>query len=174
MSDSNEFYGKYRGIVIAPPDPETNGKLTALVTLGGTPLTMVAEACVPYAGIQGGFYAIPTVGAGVWIEFEEGDIDRPIWSGCWWPTGKVLTSFGIGVPFPTQPVVLQSILGSRIILGNEPTALVTLETKAGALGPRIVMSAEGIKISYGPTSTIELGPAGVSINGKALVILPGS
>jgi len=32
-----------------------------------------------------GLFALPSVGAGVWIEFEHGDPDYPIWSGCWNP-----------------------------------------------------------------------------------------
>ena len=36
-----------------------------------------------------GFFAVPPVGAGVWIEFEAGDVSRPIWSGAWWATGEV-------------------------------------------------------------------------------------
>ena len=40
--------------------------------------------CVPYAGSGVGFFAVPPVGANVWVEFEGGDPDYPIWSGCFW------------------------------------------------------------------------------------------
>ena len=48
-----------------------------------------ALPCVPYAGTTSGFFAIPPVGAGIWIEFEAGDVSRPIWSGAWWGSGEL-------------------------------------------------------------------------------------
>jgi uncharacterized protein involved in type VI secretion and phage assembly len=43
-----------------------------------------ALPALPYSGPGEGLWTIPPVGAGVWIEFEAGDVSRPIWSGCWW------------------------------------------------------------------------------------------
>ena len=43
-----------------------------------------AMPCVPVAGIQNGMVALPIIGSGVWIEFEQGDPDYPIWVGCFW------------------------------------------------------------------------------------------
>ena len=48
-----------------------------------------ALPCAPYAGTARGFFAVPPIGAGVWIEFEAGDVSRPIWTGGWWATGEV-------------------------------------------------------------------------------------
>lgn len=82
---TDRFYGKYRGLVDDVQDPSNLGRLKAKVPelLGQVP-TGWALPCVPYAGVGMGFYAIPPVGAGVWIEFEAGDVSRPIWSGAWW------------------------------------------------------------------------------------------
>ena len=44
---------------------------------------------VPFAGPKVGFFAIPPVGANVWVEFEAGDTDHPIWSGCFWGPGQL-------------------------------------------------------------------------------------
>jgi hypothetical protein len=88
--DADRFYGKYRGLVLNNQDPLQIGRLQAVVpaVLGEIPSGWAAP-CVPYAGIGAGFYAIPMVGAGVWIEFEGGDVSRPIWSGAWWAAGEV-------------------------------------------------------------------------------------
>jgi hypothetical protein len=48
-----------------------------------------ALPCAPYAGTGAGFFSIPPIGAGVWIEFEAGDVSRPIWSGTWWAIGEL-------------------------------------------------------------------------------------
>ena len=166
-------YGKYRGIVTQPLDTDMGGKLAALVTVGGSAMPVVAEACTPFAGATGGFFAMPPVGAGVWIEFEEGDVNKPVWTGCWWPQGQLDTALGTGsTSLDTLPVMLQSILGNRLVLGSAPDDCVILETALGEAGPRIVMTSVGIKLSVGETAAVELGPDGVMINGNALTVKP--
>jgi hypothetical protein len=87
---ADHFYGKYRGIVLNNIDPLQIGRLQAMVpeVLGEIPSGW-ALPCAPYAGTGSGFYAIPPIGAGVWIEFEAGDTSRPIWTGAWWAAGEV-------------------------------------------------------------------------------------
>ena len=87
------FYGKYRGFVVDNMDPKRLGRLTLRVpsVLGSDVVTGWAMPCVPYGGQENqGFLCIPEVGAGVWVEFEEGDLEFPIWVGTFWsePGGK--------------------------------------------------------------------------------------
>ena len=81
----SEFYGKYRGKVENNVDPLQQGRVQVTVpaVLGDGRLSW-AMPCAPYAGSQVGFFAVPPVGANVWVEFEAGDPDYPIWSGCFW------------------------------------------------------------------------------------------
>src|SRR5262249_11112045 len=83
--DGTRHFGKYRGTVVNTVDPELRARLQAIVpdVLGTQPTTWAMPAA-PYAGPQAGFVALPPVGAGVWIEFEQGDPDFPIWTGGWW------------------------------------------------------------------------------------------
>lgn len=80
-----QLYGKFRGTVVNNQDPQRQGRIQALVpqVLGEVPSGW-ATPCAPYAGPSAGFFSIPPVGAGVWIEFEGGDVSRPIWVGCYW------------------------------------------------------------------------------------------
>ena len=89
-SRGDRFYGKYRGLVMINVDPDSRGRLKALVpeVLGEVPSSW-ALPCAPYAGTGSGFFAVPPIGAGVWIEFEAGDVSRPIWSGAWWASGEL-------------------------------------------------------------------------------------
>jgi len=81
----NRYYGKYRGYVSNVTDPQKTGRIKAYVPrLLGEAETGWAMPCSPYAGPDQGLYAVPELGAGVWIEFEGGDLSHPIWSGCWW------------------------------------------------------------------------------------------
>jgi hypothetical protein len=81
------FYGKYRGFVVNTEDPKHLGRVRLRVpsVLGPEIVTGWAMPCVPYGGQKNqGFLSIPEVGAGVWVEFEEGDLEFPIWVGTFW------------------------------------------------------------------------------------------
>lgn len=93
----DNYFGKYRGIVIDNNDSHENinpengaatkisrGRIQVRVpsVLGNN--SFWATPCVPYAGKNQGLILLPPIGANVWVEFEEGDIDYPIWSGCFW------------------------------------------------------------------------------------------
>ncbi len=81
------FYGKYRGFVVDNADPENLGRLKVKVpsVLGSSVVTGWALPCMPYGGdVNQGMLFIPEVEAGVWIEFEEGDLEFPVWVGTFW------------------------------------------------------------------------------------------
>jgi uncharacterized protein involved in type VI secretion and phage assembly len=82
-------YGKYRGVVTDNNDPNDLGRIRARVdeVLHDVDSGWALPA-LPYAGDGQGSWTIPPVGAGVWIEFEAGDVSRPIWTGCWWGSGQ--------------------------------------------------------------------------------------
>jgi uncharacterized protein involved in type VI secretion and phage assembly len=82
-------YGKHRGLVVDVADPKQLGRIRARVPeLLQDVETGWALPAAPYAGDGVGAWGIPPVGAGVWIEFEAGDLSRPIWCGCWWDEGQ--------------------------------------------------------------------------------------
>lgn len=85
-------YGKYRGTVTDNQDPEKRGRLRVRIpSVLNEQETDWALPCFPFGGAAGfGFFAVPEVDALVWVEFEEGDIHRPIWTGTFWQqTGDV-------------------------------------------------------------------------------------
>ena len=85
MSESQKFFGKYRGTVVNNVDVMQMGRIQAIVPdVSSVALTSWCMPCVPVAGIQTGVFTVPPIGAGVWIEFEQGDPDYPIWAGCYW------------------------------------------------------------------------------------------
>ena len=115
---SDRFYGKYRGLVTINVDPQKRGRLKAMVpeVLGEVPSSW-ALPCVPYAGTTSGFFAIPSVGAGVWIEFEAGDVSRPIWCGAWWGSGEL----------PVDEKGSQAQAPTTKILRTEPGLMLVLD-----------------------------------------------
>jgi hypothetical protein len=82
-------FGKYRGIVRDIADPEDQCRIRAQVpAIYSEQDSPWALPSLPFAGDQHGLVLLPEVGDGVWIEFEGGDISRPIWSGCWFASGQ--------------------------------------------------------------------------------------
>lgn len=170
-------YGKYRGKVVDPIDPLQLGRIVALVpAISEMPLTWAMPA-MPYAGPGVGFFAIPPLGANVWIEFEAGDVDYPIWSGCfWWEQGDVPAE-----PAVPTTVMLKTALGTLSI--DDLNAALTLSLGASmslvmdATGitlslndARITLTQEAITIRYGAGSIV-VSPASVSINEGALEVM---
>ena len=92
------YFGKYRGKVEYNLDPQQLGRVqvSCPAVLGEGSLSW-AMPCAPYGGAGVGFFAIPPTGANVWVEFEGGDPDYPIYSGCFWGLGEVPAS--PAVPF---------------------------------------------------------------------------
>jgi hypothetical protein len=84
MTMNGAFYGKYRGVVIDSADPRMLGRIRAKVPdVFGGDLTAWCMPCVPCRVVSLSD-AVPDIGSNVWIEFEQGDSGRPIWSGCFW------------------------------------------------------------------------------------------
>ena len=81
----DRFYGKYRGTVVDNNDPLQLARLQVQVPdVLGALTTSWALPCLPVAGNEMGVFALPPVGANVWVEFEQGDPDFPIWTGGFW------------------------------------------------------------------------------------------
>ena len=124
MSDGGPFWGKYRGTVINNIDPQMRGRLNCMVpdVYSVIPSTW-AEPCTPLAGPTGppmGVYLVPPIGAGVWIEFEHGDPDYPIWVGCrWGSTADVPPLAKAGLPV-SPSIVLQTAGQNMVVISDLP------------------------------------------------------
>jgi hypothetical protein len=179
VSDCNEqnqdpnrnYIGRYRGQVISNIDPENTGRLLVSVpdVLGSAPCIWAAPAPA-FAGTQQGLYAIPPIGGGVWIEFEQGDPDYPIWTGSFRGSAAETPAMALAAPPAAPPVVMQSIAQNRMIVSGVPADGVTLETSLGAAGPRIQITTVGIIISDGQGGMITMTGGLVTVNGGALII----
>lgn len=150
------------------------GRITAMIpdVLGPLPSTW-AEACVPLAGPTGppmGIYVVPPIGAGVWMEFENGDPDHPIWVGCrWGAQSDIPTLAQAGLPF--SPSIVMQTLGQNTVVISDlpgPTGGIMLKSLTGA---SIIVNDTGIYIQNGKGAVLTMvGPA-VTINNGALTII---
>jgi uncharacterized protein involved in type VI secretion and phage assembly len=168
----NKFFGKYRGTVVQNVDPEQRGRIQVMVPdVSGLIPSSWAMPCVPIAGKQSGVYVVPQIGAGVWIEFEQGDPDYPVISGSYWGSAAEIPAVAQAAPPVTPPIVIQSQAQNRIFISSTPGDGLRLETALGPAGPNIVISpALGIVLSDGKGAMISLVGGVVTINQGALVI----
>ncbi|RYY37005.1 MAG: baseplate assembly protein [Sphingobacteriaceae bacterium] len=174
MSASGPFFGKYRGTVVNNIDPDMRGRLILMVpdVLNLIPSAW-AEACVPLAGPTGppmGVYMVPPIGAGVWVEFEHGNADRPIWVGCRWGSSADVPS-AAKEGLPVSPSIVMQTAGQNSLVISDlpgPTGGIILKTVTGA---SITVNSLGISIKNGLGASIDLmkGPM-ITINDGALVI----
>ena len=169
MAEPDKYFGKYRGTVATNVDPMQLGRIQAQVpdVLGDAPSSWAMPA-LPIAGPQMGHYNIPPVGAGVWIEFEQGDKDYPVWTGCWWGSPSEAPAMALA-GLPDQPnVVLQTQGQQTIVLSDLPGGPgITLQTATGAM---LVINDTGITISNGQGATISLVGPTVTVNEGALPV----
>lgn len=164
---TDKFYGKYRGIVTDINDPLMTGRIRAHVPdVMGDQESGWALPCAPFGGSGMGFFALPTVGAGVWIEFEHGDPDYPIWVGAWFGSTADMPTELLAPPYKKTLIKTES--GHSIVLDDTPgIGGITLQTSGGQ---KIVINSLGIEIDNGQGSTIKLTGPQVSVNNGALEV----
>jgi uncharacterized protein involved in type VI secretion and phage assembly len=164
-----KYFGKYRDSVVNNVDPMQQGRLQAMVpdVLGSMPSSW-AMACVPFAGTQSGLWAVPDIGAGVWIEFEQGDPEYPIWAGGWWGSAADPPALALAVPPAVPHVVVQTTGQNTLSISDAPgpTGGFLLKSTSGAM---IMVNDVGITITNGAASIVLTGPS-VTINNGALVV----
>lgn len=78
----SERYGLYRAKVIQRDDDRQRGRIKVQIpSISGEGKSQWVEACMNTAYDNGGDIAIPKIGDTVWIAFEEGDINKPVYIG---------------------------------------------------------------------------------------------
>ena len=171
MSGQTErFYGKYRGTVVNNIDPMQIGRIQVIVpdVTNVIPSTW-AMPCLPIAGIQTGTFAVPPIGAGVWIEFEQGDPDYPVWVGGFWGTAAEVPALAHLVPPALSGFTLQTTLMNGVVVSDAPgpTGGIMLKSTTGAT---LIVNDTGIYIQNGRGASIVMVGPSVTINAGAMVI----
>jgi hypothetical protein len=128
-----------------------------------------------------GVFFVPPIGAGVYVEFEQGDPDYPVWVGCrWGAPSDVPLAARAGNPADPN-IIIQSLLQQAIVISDlppsvpptvmpptPPTGGITLRSTTGA---SIVVNDAGVFISNGKGATIMMVGPTVTINNGALVVV---
>jgi hypothetical protein len=180
----SSFFGKYRGKVENNLDPLQQGRLqvSCPAVLGDGSLSW-AMPCVPFAGPGVGLFLIPPLEANVWVEFEGGNVDYPIWSGCFWGLGevpatpaieamKVLKTDGISLTLSDLPGA-----GGLTLELSPPVVATPLKVLLDSTGVTIEASPSSVKVALSGielangAASVKLTPVSVSINNGALEVI---
>jgi hypothetical protein len=155
MSERKKYFGKYRGVVFDNVDPEFRGRIMAAVPDVSALLpTSWALPCVPMANLQGGVFVVPAIGDAVWIEFEHGDPDYPIWVGGYWSAVTAPALAKLADP-ATPPFIVSTILQNALVVSDTPIPPM--------LGP-------GVLLMGGPDAYIAVSPDGIQIFAPEILI----
>ena len=171
MSEPGKYFGKYRGTVLQNIDPEQRARIQAIVPdVSGILPSSWAMPCVPIAGKAMGTFMVPQIGAGVWIEYEQGDPDYPIWTGGFWGLAAEVPALALAGNPASPGIVFQTGLQNSISISDlpGPTGGIMLKSTTGAM---IVVNDIGITISNGKGATIVMTGPTVTINNGALVVV---
>ncbi|MCY7399448.1 MAG: phage baseplate assembly protein V [Nocardioides sp.] len=168
---AERHYGKYRGIVADTDDPRHQGRIRVRV-----PEVLAdvdsgwALPCAPYAGDTTGAYAVPAVDSGVWVEFEAGDVSRPIWVGCWWGADKLPTDEegtmatpGVKVTRSEEGLLLAFHDDSQVIAlsDSDGSNLLRIEVQSGKItvkaSSKVIVDAPAIELVDGASHAAVFG-----------------
>jgi uncharacterized protein involved in type VI secretion and phage assembly len=166
-----KFYGLYRGTVINNIDPMQTGRLQVIAPdVGGLTPSSWAMPCVPFAGKQSGVFVVPSIGSGVWLQFENGDPDYPVWTGGWWGSAAEVPALALaGIPVSPN-IVLQTLGQNSLVISDlpGPTGGIMLKSTTGAT---LIVNDTGIYIQNGKGAMITLLGPTVDINTGAMTII---
>jgi hypothetical protein len=171
-----QFFGKYRGKVTANRDPLNLGRVqVSVASIFEEGKQSWAMPCTPYAGKGIGLFMIPPVDSNVWVEFEGGDPDYPIWSGCFWGNNELPEE--AQVPKPDETLVLKAFAaggkGVTIKMSSSGSSKgLTVEVAPPVVSQplKLVFNSSGIEISAGSLGNIKASPSSVKINDSALEV----
>lgn len=171
MNGNQKYYGKYRGTVVNNIDPLQIGRIQVMVPdVSSLMPSSWAMPCVPIAGKQMGIFVVPQIGAGVWVEFEQGDPDYPIWVGGYWGIVAEVPALALA-GIPASPNIVLQTAGQNTIMISDlpgPTGGIMLKSTTGAT---IIVNDTGIYIQNGKgASLVMVGPS-VNINNGALTVI---
>lgn len=132
------YYASYRGFVADNQDPEGMQRLRLVIPgIADNPMETWAWGKGQYSGKGYGCQVLPTKGDMVWVTFENGDPNFPIWEHghfgegeipkekqsaeiFWFKTPK---GFGVEIDDEKEQITLEDIFGNQIIMNEKGISL---------------------------------------------------
>lgn len=137
----DQYFGKYTGIVKDNRDDQNLGQVRVSVPTIIPPDDWVtARPALPY-----GFFFVPEIEAKVWIEFEGGDPDLPLWTGVQYVPGEWAAEAEAN---PPQKRVVKTASG-HVLIFNDKGGEESIEIKDGVNGHIVRLDKDGVHVKDG-------------------------
>jgi uncharacterized protein involved in type VI secretion and phage assembly len=170
MTESQKYFGKYRGTVLNNIDPEQRGRIMAMVPDVSNVIPQTwAMPCLPVTGLQMGVFTVPVIGSAVWIEYEQGDPDHPIWVGGFYGSAAEVPVIARLAPPAVPAIAMQTTLQNGMLISDVPGPTGGIMLKS-ATGATLIVNDTGIYIQNGKGASIVMVGPTVTVNAGALVI----
>lgn len=166
------YWGKYRGTVIDNVDPLVSARLLCEVPAVPAALLNWAMPCVTYSGFEQGLVAVPPIGANVWIEFEGGNPDLPIWSGCFWQMGEIPLMPELSPEAPELVNVLRSKFCTLLFNDIPAEGGIFLNTidPAVEVPVTLTMTTAGLEVNVGAMNLLINAESGITMTAGETVV----
>lgn len=165
MASDYKLWGKYRGLVFKNIDPEMRGRILVKVPDVSNDELTYAMPCVPIAGPGMGTFFLPPIGSSVWIEFEQGNPDYPIWVGCYWDRSQDIPELAYAGTPGSPNIVLQTAAQNSIVISDLPDSSGGIMLKSTS-GASVIVNDTGIYIQNGKGASIVLVDSVVTISDR--------
>lgn len=174
------FYGVYRAVVVSNEDPNSSGSpdpqgrlVVRVPSVGDTPdAQRIAYPFALFAGENYGVKFIPRVDDQVYVMFERGKLDMPIWFGGWWAQNDIhedfssVDSHGIMTPGGHQ-LIFDEQSGSEFIRIKHLDGETKIELDSQ--GNVFIVNKSGKKINIGDGAENANEPAALGETLKGLL-----
>jgi hypothetical protein len=134
-----------------------------------------AMPCMPYAGLEEGFFAVPPEGANVWVEFEGGNPEFPIWTGCFWEELEIPLVPELAPEAPELVKVLRSKFCTIVLNDTPGEGGITITADPEAVEPPVVMTitSEGFQVTVGEATLLVNAESGITLTAAESVLNVG-
>ena len=138
---AQEYFGKYTGIVESNSHDAKLGWIDVKVpTIFGNEEVVTARPALPF-----GYLFAPDKEQKVWIEFEGGSTELPLWTGVQYLQDGVPDAYDLD---PPEKRVLHSPSG-HVMIFNDKSGSEAIEIHDGPNGHNVVLNKDGITVSDG-------------------------
>jgi Type VI secretion system/phage-baseplate injector OB domain len=162
------FFGKYRGSVADNVDPLGQGRLLVRVPdVFGDMTSTWALPCVPLAGPAMGAVFVPQPDTSVWVEFEQGDPQQPIWVGCFWPEPYTLGRLGQVAGMTATPAITLETRTAGVGISDDPDLGGNVIISAAERAVSITFDAAGVTIT---APTVAIVTDEFTVNGEEFTV----
>ena len=189
---SPKFYGKFRAVVTDIDDPDKRGRIRVKCPkVLGDSKSHWCEVCSPVAYEQGGDFWLPKKDDTVWIEFEDGDPDKPVYSGSWWSNNKciakddedeynentrIIEFDGCKIKMKSDESIETTIKNSKIFMKEDETTVSVGDTvEVKVTNDTVKIDCDSAVITVKTDGSIEIkGSSSISVKSDSSVSIQGS